>query len=251
MIQKIFTEAYAEKLKNDVNTELYKVNRFAYDSSCEEIVPGLVFPDNLLNKLMIASNDYEAGIALYEAFKTLTPLEASYEPFWIYLAHVNLYSYMRNRFPKVKEAVFDNKQYILDHWFFDRGRIRQQLAGLYWSVRNTIDETVEGKEQYKYTKYLFQRMDFRTRRLASSTLFRHREMTIGILKFMMDNEELFSQFFEGKSIYCIMHLNQLGAIRQLSALDRNFVIEELKSKIHILEKLTNRQTGWSPIDVDE
>lgn len=251
MIQKIFSETYAEKLKNDVNVDLYKTNRFIYDSTFEEIVPGLIFPDNLLNKMMIASNDYEAGVTLYEAYKDLSPLEASYEPFWIYLAHVNLFSYMRNRFPKVKEPEFNNKQYVLDHWFFDRGRVRQQLAGLYWSVRNTIDDNVDGKEKYKYTKFLFQHMDFRTRRLASSSLFRHKEMTIGILKFMMDNDDLFGLFFEGKANYCIMHLNQLGAIRQLSALDRNFVYEELTSKIPILEKLTNRQAGWSPIEHNE
>ena len=43
----------------------------------------------------------ESAIMLYEAFPDLNPLLASYAPFWLYFAHVELAKYMRNRWPNV------------------------------------------------------------------------------------------------------------------------------------------------------
>ena len=106
---KIFTPEYANDLayKVEENLSMYKAGCFNLPKGVE-VPSNIVVPDDLLEKMLPyavsgAQEEYNAAIALYEAFKDLTPLQASYKPFWLHLSHVELMDYMVARWPAVKD----------------------------------------------------------------------------------------------------------------------------------------------------
>ncbi len=224
MLQKIFYKDYTESLYDKVkvgDTGAYHQDRFDYDeAACFET--DIERRDDLLDDMLqhaSAQNDYEAAIALYEAFPNLNREQACYEPFWAYLTHVDLYPYMIRRFcqgnaPTIKD--------IRINWWY-RSLMRKGLSNLWWSVCQTVDDE-HPEDKYHYTKYLFKHLDFRQRRLGSSTLFRHKEAVIGILKFLEDHV---GEYFEGRSNFIMMYFNKQATLRQLAMWDRDDFYNEL------------------------
>ena len=239
--QKIFKESYINKLKRNLkenkSTHLYKENEFEYDKEQELVLPLVIKPEGLSEK-MSAENDLESAIALFEAFSDFTPIQASDERFWTYLSHVDLFSYMIKRWDKhIKGKIENEVKYILDHWFLQstsqQNLMRHSLAGLWWAVYLSVDNEKENK--YELTEVLFRQLDFVTRTLGTYNLGRHKEAVIGILQFIKDNEEIFASKFEKKSRYITKYLNLVGGAKPLVYFDRNFFINELnkiKSKIN-------------------
>ena len=115
----------------------------------------------------------ESAILLYEALPDLNPLLASYAPFWLYIAHVELVTYMRNRWPNVlvnRDGRENSKDaqigYILDYWFSSMGSSSKTwLPNLWWAVYLSVDPRREDK--YSLTKILFKQEDLRTRTLGT------------------------------------------------------------------------------------
>ena len=222
---KIFTPEYANTLSYNVEENLnqYKEGVFIVPRGVE--VPShIVFPDDLLEKMLPyavsgAQEEYNAAIALYEAFKELTPLQASYKPFWLHLSHVELMDYMVARWPKVKDASISDEQRIKvvnAHWFHT-STIRNQLEGLYWLVRCSVLKNEDGSPDYTYTKFLFSRTKLGNRGVGASFLFRNPNAVKGILRFYIENEEtLLTPAFEDKTDHCIQLLNGKGAVTELS-----------------------------------
>ena len=243
--QKIFTEKYANQLLSEAKDitliERYKQDKFDFDESKVLIIPGFEKPQGLLEK-MNPNNNLESAIALYESYKNLTPLQASSRTFWIYLAHADLYEYMRKRWAIEEMKVgADPTSFILTHWFFKNGIMENHLAGLWWSVKCSIDEN-DTENPYKYTSFLFR--DIRVRmRLGASTLFRHNEAVIGISKFFIENEELTKYAFQEKMLYIISHFNKLGATKQLTYLERNYFYNELTNLKSDIEQIVSDGRG--------
>lgn len=229
--QLIFKEKYLLKLKEEIESgnsfEQYKSNNFVYDKKQVLMIPNIVKPSGLLEKLDI-KNDFETAILLFESFKNLEPIQAADERFWSYLTHVDLYPYMIKRWEKVYKSIsgFTN-EYILEHWFFGKGMLRNALAGLWWSVYLSVDEK-RGNDKYELTKVLFRQLDFSTRTLGIYRLGRHKEAVIGILEFIKENEKLFSSGFEKKTRYITKHLNLVGGVKPISYYDRSFFKNELQ-----------------------
>ncbi len=226
MKQKIFLKEYTDELfqkvkQNDISA--YHIDKFDYnDEATFEI--NTEATNNLLDYLMqhaTPKGDYEAAIALYEAFPNLTREQACYKPFWAYLTHVDLYPYMIKRFCNGQRPT---EKDIKNNWWHNN-LMRNGLSNLWWSVNQTIDEN-NSTNRYLYTKYLFLHLDYRQRRLGSSTLFRHKEAVIGILKFLMEN---ITQYFEGRSNFIIMYLNKQATLRQLTVLKRDDFYNELQN----------------------
>jgi hypothetical protein len=229
--QLIFKEKYLLKLKAEIKAETslenYRSNNFVYDKKQVLMMPNIVKPSGLVEKLNV-KDDFETAVLLFEAYKNLEPIQAADERFWVYLTHVDLYPYMIKRWEKVHKSIsgFSN-DYILEHWFFGKGMLRNALAGLWWSVYLSIDEK-RGSDKYELTKILFRQLDFSTRTLGSYRLGRHKEAVIGILEFIKENEKLFSTAFEKKTRYITKHLNLVGGVKPISYYDRSFFKSELK-----------------------
>ena len=97
MKQKIFLKDYvSEFLKKNVDNgdiSSYQKDKFIFDENAT-FSTEMERSDDLLEVMLkhaTPEGDYEAAIALYEAFPELTLEQAQYAPFWAYLTHVDLY----------------------------------------------------------------------------------------------------------------------------------------------------------------
>ncbi|HLN94940.1 MAG TPA: DUF6339 family protein [Flavobacterium sp.] len=232
--QLIFKAKYVQGLKEGVASgralEFYKSNEFVYDKAQTLMLRNIESPDGLSDRLDV-NDDCNTAIMLYEAFKSLEPVQASDDRFWVYLSHVDLYSYMVKRWDGVyKGSAKDGQKYILDHWFLlssaQGSLMRHALAGLWWSVYLSIDEN-RGEGKYDLTRILFRALDVPTRTLGTYKLGRHKEAVIGILEFIQENEDLFRSRFGDKTRMMTKHLNFIGGVKPISYYDRHFFKSEL------------------------
>lgn len=227
--QPIFKSKYVPKLKTELNEEFYKSNEFVYDKKQVYVFPNIDQTEGLVDKLDI-NDDCKTAIAIYEAFENLEPIQASDERLWVYLAHADLYPYMVKRWNAVQNGTAkDAKNYILEHWFLSSSAqsslLRHAIAGLWWSVYLSVDDTKEDK--YELTKILFRQLDFPTRTLGTYKLGRHKEAVLGILEFINENSELFKNKFEPKTRFVTKYLNVVGGVKPISYFDRHFFKSEL------------------------
>ncbi len=236
-LQKVFKEAYVEALRSSIDPDNYAGETFVFDETQVRYMANVHHPEGLQEK-MNPDNLLESAIALYEAYPDLTPLSASKMELWAYLSHVDLFEYMQKRFPAVKDGTADEK-YIKEHWFrSSQGTIRSSLAGLWWSVYCSVDET--RKDKYELTKVLFQQDSIRTHYFGNSITFRHREAIIGILEFLVENPDVSRVHFNSRCIYIAQYFNRLGAVKQLAYMDRQFFKEELMKKKPVLLTVTSK-----------
>lgn len=230
IVQHSFKQDYTSDLEYRLtNTKellpLYSHEKFPFDESQTVLLPGIERPNGLLKKMIPTSEgDFQSAIALYEAFPKLTPLQAADNSFWIYLAHVDLFSYVQQRFPKVLEIGFDKADYVKDHWF-KRGNVGNILKRHWFSVYCSIDESIEDK--YRYTRILFTDYATRTNNFIGYSISRHKEASIGILKFLYDNDDVRSTAFRGRVQYITKYFNRMGGYKCLVALDKEFFYNEL------------------------
>ena len=206
--QKLFRTKYVDQLisqvDNGINLEKFYGNYFPYDESQVLSVPKIFQPEGLKYKMKPKDN-CASGIALFEAFPTISALQAADSRLWIYLAIADLFSYVREKWASQIPDVADPereekmKSNIRIHWFGLQkdsstfNPMRHALANLWWSVYISVNRrahTIEDK--YKYTKLLCKNETFRTR-TATGFLGRNREALYGILNFM----EVCPDLFEG------------------------------------------------------
>ena len=250
LVQRTFKKTYAESLADEVRNgyglERYSLESFPYEEEHVVIIPNLRYPEGLLQKLIPSSEgDFESAIALYEAYPNLIPLQASDRSFWTYLAHADLFSYVKNRFPNIKDKEGYDNQYIWNHWFTFKDWVsRHPLASLWWIVYLTIDE--ESEDKYKYTKIFFSSYGFRTNFMQYS-IARHKEAIFGYFDFLIENPDVTKQWFKPRNRFITKHFNKIGGTRLLSTLPREFFKNELlRIKPQILEI-----TGSSKEDEEE
>lgn len=231
--QGIFRERYVEKLlknlKSGTSIDFYKSVEFVYDAKEVMRVPGLRRPEKLLDNLDEDDN-YTSAIAVYEAYKDLSLVQASDTRLWTYLTHVDFYPYMIEKWDKVYLGEADKPiDYIEDHWFLkspaQNNLMRHPIAGFWWSVKLSIDE--ERKDKYELTRILFKNETLRTRTFGTYKLARHKEASIGLLEFFLENEDRISNF-EKKHQDFTEYLNLIGGVKPLAFYKRDFFKAELE-----------------------
>ena len=236
-LQKVFKESYVEALRCNIDPDKYARETFEYDEAQVRYIANVHHPEGLQEK-MDPGNLLDSAIALFEAYKDLTPLAASKIELWTYLTHVDLFGFMQKWYPPVKEGMVDAK-YIQDRWFRSpKGTIRSSLAGLWWSVYCSIDEDREDK--YELTRLLFRNDNIRTHYLGMSTIIRLKEAMMGILEFLLENPDVSDVHFSSRCIYIVQYFNRLGAVKQLAYMDRVFFKEELMKKKQVLLSITSK-----------
>lgn len=224
-LQKAFKQEYTEQLRTHINPADYYGDTFAYDESNVRSLMNVAHPEKLAEYMEEHyDNDFECAVALYDAYKNISPLLAQDERLWVYLSHCDLYGYLKKRWP-LPEDKSKQLNFIRDHWFKGtRGLIRSSLLGLWWAVYCTVDESADDK--YQLTKVLFSNYSFRTTFFGSTELFWYREGTKGILRFLMDNPDIVNQNFENRCQFLTKYFNQLGGIKQLASCDEQFFYKE-------------------------
>ena len=251
ILQKTFKESYVNRLKSELlsGESLYKYysDTFEYDTTKLRNVAGVYYTPNLLNQLMVAKNDYEAAIALYQAFESLPAVVAASETFWAYLTHVDLFPYVKKRWNNSLGKIDE----INNHWFFGNGYLRNALASLWWSV--DCSKTDDPENPFELTRILFLNATFRTRVLR--ILLRTRNGLQGILEFLRDNNDITNNAFEWRGRHIARHFNALGSVKQLSYLDHTFFYhecEQLKTQLlKIVDSQTYKSISGYGLDQDE
>lgn len=249
--QAIFTEDYCNTLRLDLKAgqtiSNYTLNGNAFEYKDKDLCYLNDFQvDRVkleqLNKENLSS--LEAAIIIYEAMPDLSPLLASYAPFWLYISHVELLDYMRKRWPNVmvsrdgrQNSKTEQIRYILDYWFSSTGSSSKTwLPNLWWAVYLTIDERREDK--YALTKILFKQEDLRTRTLGTYKLFRHKPATVATLGFIETHlKTTFNHSFQNRCRYMTKYLNYLGGCRLLSYMDEDYFTQMLERKKDEISKV--------------
>lgn len=239
--QHIFTTKYTlilrERVEKGGDISGYAQEEFPYDKDQLLVLQNHLKPEKLLDKMLVDDSDLSAAIALHSAYKDLTPLEASYGPFWEYLAHADLYKFVKKRWPKAFVEGAGNRQYILDHWFVaGRGLMRHSLSNLWW----TVEVTKGDEEDYSLTEFIFDKREDLRLALGISTLFRYRPFTRGILRFLKENQDLTSDYTLPRERFIIQYFNRQGSIKQLACMDEEFFVRTLDGLKPRIQEITSR-----------
>lgn len=249
--QELFTEAFCNtlllNLKAGLSISNYTLEGDKFEYADKDVC---YLNDFKVDKAKLARlneenlSSLESAVLLYEALPDLTPLLASYAPFWLHIAHVELLTYMRKRWPNVK-INRDGKEnsteaqinYVLDYWFLSMGSSSKTwLPNLWWAVYLTVDTRREDK--YALTRILFKQEDLRTRTLGTYTLFRHKPATVATLSFIETHmDSTFNHSFQNRCRYMTKYLNYLGGCRLLSYMDEEFFTQMLERKNDDISKV--------------
>ncbi len=234
-LQPVFKRGYIEYLKTHIKPSLYMGDSFEFDKSQVVRLYGINQPEGLLERLDPTSDgDLQTAIAIYEAYPDLTPLMAQKDSLWVYLTHVDLFDYVKRRWPIPSNIEEDKKcRFIENHWFHNPTNfLRTTFAGLWWNVFLTIDESREDK--YELTKVMYNcGQDWRIMRFGELSLVRNKESMTGVLEFLAENPEIVKNNFDARGQFISRYFNILGGTKQLSSLNR----EQFKA---ILYKLKDR-----------
>lgn len=247
--QKIFRTKYVDELIKEVNQginlERYYAPTFQYDESQVLLTPQLQQSEDL-PLLMNADDNCASGIALYEAYSSLSPLQAADNRLWVYLAIADLFPYVRKKWASQLPGV-DNPNRVEKmlstvriHWYgLQKDSItftpmRHALANLWWSVYISVDNNAQNREdKYRYTRLFFKNETFRTR-TAVGFLGRNREALYGILDFKEQCPEMFGRNAELMMVEITKFLNCLGGETQLSFMKRDFFLKQLLDNGEVL-----------------
>lgn len=235
-LQRTFKEKYANQLqyeaKHGIGIDCYTKQEFEFDKNQVLMIPSIEKPEGLLDE-MDPTDDLTSAKKLYEAYNSISLLQASDESFWTYLTHVDLFPYVQKRNNAVLEEGFNDAKYI-DNYFFHGfgGLIYHPLAGLWWDVHCSIDK--ESSEPYKYTDYLFKDYGLRVTYMGRYALFRHKEEVFGILQFLMDNTDIAKEHFRQRSRWISQYFNKIGAVKQLRSLNRDYFYSELNRQKDVI-----------------
>ena len=121
------------------------------------------------------------------------------------------------------------KNAILNHFAVKtRGVMRHGLGGLWWLVYLTVDDNRDNR--FELTEMLFKNYTLRYIRLGVSRVIQHKEAAIGILQYIKDNERHITSL-ENVANALTSYFNKLGAVKQLTYLDRNFFYKEMDEHI--------------------
>lgn len=242
-LQKVFTPSYVQYLRNNINPENYLKDQFPFDKSQVRSLSGVTQIDNLLSKLNpTPDGDLETAIALYEAFPNLTPVFAQQDDLWVYLTHVDLFHYVKNRW-KIKESMLNDEQalynHILNHWHRNPKHLfRTSLCGLWWQVYMTADKTLSNP--YELTEVYFKcGQDFH-QRFGELQTIRHREAMQGILRFLQVHPDLIEKNFDPRGQYISQLFNMIGATKALVSLDQSYFFNELERRYEYIKGIQKR-----------
>lgn len=233
--QKIFSIDAISSIKNAFEADggdlLYlKPDPFAYGFP-ELESPDIDFAEGLADRVNPKSNA-ETAIALFEAFPHLDPLQAASSGLWTHLTHIELWTYMQERFSLNGKDRSELRETIQKRWFMGEpsqaSLIHHPLAGLWWGAYLTRDPERGPDGQYDLTRILYRNLDVPTRTLGTYELGRLPAAVKGTLGYVFDHPDEFENQFEKKMREIMKMLNSIGGVLQLGVLDEEFFRHQIE-----------------------
>lgn len=245
-LQKVFKHSYMDELRKNIHISDYQGESFPYDPSKVKALANVYKPEGLLERLD-PEDDFTSAIEIFKAYDSVTPLLASLPDLWVYLAHVDLFPYVQKRWPKVLDGSAD-EQYVLNHWHENSHFMRTSFAGLWWHVFLTYDES--RNNPYELTEVLFKSQDFRTLRFGELGLIRHKPAMIGVLEYLIENNEIMRNAFDARGQFISRYFNLIGGTKPLAYMDKQFFknkLEKIKDKLLLINSINDVQN--KPIEI--
>ena len=242
ILKKSYIDSIFDEVEKGVDLGRFLEDSFPIDESFLLVTPQVNHPDNLLEQLVATTDgDLQSAIAIYNAYPRLTRLQAINVQFWESLSLTDLFPYMRDRWHlrETKEEK-ELQRAIINHFTMENGLLRHGLAGLWWLVYLTIDE--ERDNRFELTEMLFKNYTLRYIRLGVGKVIQHKEAAIGILQFIKDHEKYITSM-ENVANSLTSYFNKLGAVKQLTFLDRDFFYHEMEEHIDEFMTTSNRTNG--------
>lgn len=227
-VQNKFKKSFLEKIKllakDSANLHLFAVEKFDYTDKDIIGMHGVEHPIDLENLMVNASSDFEAALHLYRAYEHITPLTASDEAFWSYLALVELNGYAKHRLSSLRDLT--SSKVVLDRYFAQARIIKNVIGRLWWAVYMSDRGGDAGSQRFVLTETLFSHTElFDT--LTQSRLFRYKTAVMGILSFFAEHPKLIDRT---NTLAAMKYFNRVGGARELVAMQEPFFKKELERR---------------------
>lgn len=249
ILKKSYIEKIFEDVENGIGLDRFKQDTFPYEEKYLLVTPRVKHPENLLEQLVPTTDgDFQTATSIYNAYSQLTPLQAYNAQMWDSLSLTDLFPYMQKRWG-LKE-IDDNdklKNAILNHFAVKtRGVMRHGLGGLWWLVYLTVDDDRDNR--FELTEMLFKNFTLRYVRFGVSRVIQHKEAAIGILQYIKDNEPHITSM-QNVANALTSYFNKLGAVKQLTFLDRNFFYKEMDEHISEFMATPSKKSDEEDIEI--
>ncbi|MBE7476011.1 MAG: hypothetical protein B6D44_00325 [Ignavibacteriales bacterium UTCHB2] len=239
--QKIFSKYYTEelisKIENGNFSEYLSDSPFPYENKMPPGESTIEVNENFSLKLPLSSAelyDMENSISLYSEFKSITETQASDNRLWTYLSHINLWEYMRKRWPAEKlgeesEDLFDelsvkNRQanFIISRYHLKtpnrRRLLRNGISRLWWYAHLTYDD--KRSDPFELTRILLAHQD-KAQNLLERSLGSDNKILVAVLEYLKFNPGLTREQVRDK----IKEINLVGGVKNLHLLEQNEILE--------------------------
>jgi hypothetical protein len=176
-----------------------------------------------------SENDFDNAVILHQSLPNLNRLQAQDHRLWVRFSHVELWEYMRRRWPIEGYDNDKRKGRILERYFVSnsssRALMRQGISRLWWGAFLTYDES--RTDPYELTRVLFSKLDIAQTFLERS-LGRAPKILHSVLQYILDNQDsLDGNTGRDKIRNCAKYLNQVGGITLLDCYNQPEVLDRL------------------------
>ena len=235
--QYIFDENYCTDLKRQIRKEDYSCfHEESFEFEEARVIPcNYVRPEGLLEKMLSYPVDdfFHPAKELYEAYSDLTGIQATYDPFWIYLSLADLYKYTIRQYPQPQDY---KSQYALNHFFVCK-YTAYNLRGLWWAIKMTVRKNIDGTNDYTLSEFFLNGHSQLTQSLSESQLFRCREVVQGVVQYFYEHpDDCHRDIING----ALKYLNMQGSIKQLACLPSSYFKTLLTEQVPKIKEELNR-----------
>ncbi len=232
--QKVFSSQYTERLYMDLietqDTSNYEMEAFPFRENYPKGGTDIIIPDSV--ELIMPEGrdlkDLENTKIIFEAFRSLTPTQASDPRLWTYLTHVTHWNYMKKRWP-LRDAKKPLNR-IRDRYFLRSLKLetltRNGLSRLWWYGYLTYDEN--RKNPWELTETLLSRADLAVG-ITERALGCNANIRTAVLEFLSENPDIKNS--EASTRQLIVKLNLVGGVKNLPFLE----ITEIKELLSTLK----------------
>lgn len=260
----LFKESYVTSLRLALRTNLPKyslLSSWAADSTKQSewrLTTSLEPKSDLQSALLMPTDsdlkDLENTITLFNELPNLSRLQARDPRLWTKLTHVEMWSYMRARWPAEKHAKDPEKaaRYVETHYFVpqaaSRALLRNGVARLWWTAALTHDTTRDNP--YELTGVLLSTLDI-TQQLLERSMGRSPVVVRTFLDFLLRNKDpLLQKGDENRARIrrLALFLNMYGGVCLLDTLSEADILRLLDAE---LKRVLSNQDGENREELDD
>ncbi|HLF64581.1 MAG TPA: DUF6339 family protein [Saprospiraceae bacterium] len=225
--QRVFSGQYVDHMYIDLieskSAAKYHLDAFPFEENFPKGKTGIQAPEHIYLIMPDGTDlkDLENTKILFEAYRGLTPTQASDIRLWTYLTHVTFWQYMKSRWPV--DGAKNPISRVRDRYFLRRLNLesltRNGLSRLWWYGFLTYDEN--RTDPWELTKTLLSRADLAVG-ITERALGCNKSIRTGILEFLTENPVILRS--ESLSRSLLAKFNLVGGVKNLPFLE----VEEIK-----------------------